>query len=109
MGIGKDAENRARHYLVQQGLKFVTQNVRYTFGELDLVMRDGKHWVFVEVKFRSGNKFGGAIQALSQAQMQRIRQAAACYLQQHNIDAPCRFDLVAINQQQIEWVRGAFE
>ncbi|QSX34047.1 YraN family protein [Shewanella avicenniae] len=108
MNIGKDAENQARKYLEQQGLKFVTQNVRYSFGELDLIMRDGKQWVFVEVKFRSGNKFGGALHALSQAQMQRIRQAAACYLQQHKIDAPCRFDLVGINQQQIDWVRGAF-
>ncbi|WP_417761187.1 YraN family protein [Shewanella sp.] len=108
MDIGKDAEQRARRYLAQRGLTFVAANVRYSFGELDLVMRDGKHWVFVEVKYRSNRQFGGAVQALGAAQVQRLRQAAACYLQQHRIDAPCRFDLVAIDKQQIDWVRGAF-
>lgn len=108
MDIGKEAEQRAKQYLTQQGLKFVAANVRYNFGELDLVMRDGADWVFVEVKYRSHRQFGGAKQALSAAQVNRLRQAAACYIQQHQIDAPCRFDVVAIDPQQIEWLRGAF-
>ena len=69
MTLGQQAESLAQGYLEQQGLTFVERNVRYPFGEIDLIMRHKKYWVFVEVKYRSANQFGGAIQALSKAQI----------------------------------------
>jgi len=108
MTAGQAAEQRAQHYLEQQGLTLVERNVRYPFGEIDLVMRHQNYWVFVEVKYRSASQFGGALQALSQAQIARIRKAASHYLQINRLDAPCRFDLVAIDNDQLHWLTGAF-
>ncbi len=108
MTAGQEAERRAEHYLEQQGLTLVERNVRYPFGEIDLVMRHQQYWVFVEVKYRSGTQFGGALQALSPGQVARIRQAASHYLQIHRLDAPCRFDLVAIDNGTLHWLPGAF-
>ncbi len=108
MTLGQQAETLAQHYLEQQGLSFVERNVRYPFGEIDLVMRQQNQWVFVEVKYRSATQFGGAIQALSKAQIGRIRKAASQYLQQHKLDVPCRFDMIAIDGDQIHWLQGAF-
>jgi putative endonuclease len=53
MNRGQLAEKHARTYLEQQGLTFVEANVRYPFGEIDLIMRQQDVWVFVEVKFRA--------------------------------------------------------
>ncbi len=108
VGQGQQAELTARTYLEQQGLKFVAQNQRYRFGEIDLIMRDQQTWVFVEVKFRSSTQFGGALTALSAAQISRIRKAAQQYIQTHKINAPCRFDMVAINTTDIQWLQGCF-
>ncbi|QYJ78615.1 YraN family protein [Shewanella acanthi] len=108
MTLGQQAETLAQHYLEQQGLSFVERNVRYPFGEIDLVMRQARQWIFVEVKYRSSNQFGGALQALSKAQIGRVRMAASHYLQQHKLDVPCRFDVVAIDGTQIQWLVDAF-
>ncbi|MCL1078603.1 YraN family protein [Parashewanella spongiae] len=108
MNIGSQGEKKARTYLEQHGLIFKASNVRYRFGELDLIMRDDQYWVFVEVKFRSNARFGGAISAVSTKQMARIRLAADHYLQQQKIDAPCRFDVIAIDNDEIQWLKAAF-
>ncbi|MGS0695991.1 YraN family protein [Shewanella sp. 0m-4] len=105
---GQIAEYAARQYLQQRGLTFVEQNVRYRFGEIDIVMKDGNDWVFVEVKYRSPSQYGGAVNALSPAQARRIRKAANHYIQLNRIDAICRFDVIAADPQGIQWIRGAF-
>ncbi len=108
MKKGQHGELQARNYLQQQGLTFVEQNVRFAFGELDLVMRQQSFWVFVEVKLRTNPNFGGAVSAVSAGQIQRIRKAANYYLQQNRIQAPCRFDVIAIDGNHIQWIKGAF-
>ncbi|MBT1445334.1 YraN family protein [Shewanella sp. JM162201] len=108
MNTGQLAEDNALSYLCNQGLKLEARNVRYPFGELDLVMRDGRTWVFVEVKYRTPKGFGDAVEALSFAQQQRLRRAASHYLQRQHIDAPCRFDVVAISGTQLQWIKDAF-
>ncbi len=108
MNKGQHGELQAKKYLERQGLSTVEQNVRYPFGELDLVMRHKNNWVFVEVKLRTNPNFGGAISAVSNKQIQRIRKAANFYLQQKRIQAPCRFDVIAIDNDKIQWVQGAF-
>ncbi|WP_133405558.1 YraN family protein [Parashewanella tropica] len=108
MNLGQQGEQQAKAYLIKHGLRFINANVRYSFGELDLIMRDGQHWVFVEVKLRTNPNFGGAISAISSKKMHRIRNAANAYIQHNRIQAPCRFDVVAIDNQQVQWIKGAF-
>ncbi|MCF1426744.1 MAG: YraN family protein [Shewanella sp.] len=108
MNQGQIAEQQAKRYLQQQGLEWIASNVRYPFGELDLVMRQGISWVFVEVKYRSSAGFGGALNAVSAKKQQRLRKAASHYLQLNRIQAPCRFDLVAIEGERLQWLQNIF-
>ena len=108
MDQGQIAEQQAREYLQQQGLEWIASNVRYPFGELDLVMRQGTSWVFVEVKYRSSAGFGGPLNAVGAKKQQRLRKAASHYLQRNRIQAPCRFDLVAIEGDRLQWLQNIF-
>ncbi|ABO22098.1 YraN family protein [Shewanella loihica] len=105
---GQQAEDRALAYLEQQGLKLVERNVRYPFGEIDLIMRQGHKWIFIEVKYRQSKQFGGALQAVSRGKIARLNRAASHYMQLNQIDAQCRFDLLAIDGDDIQWITNAF-
>jgi putative endonuclease len=92
---GPDAENRALAFLQRHGLRLVERNWRCRGGELDLVMRDGDDWVFVEVRHRSSESFGGAAASITPAKCRRLTLAATLYLQSRGLDqAGCRFDAV---------------
>lgn len=108
---GTDYEQRARCYLEQAGLKFVAANLRFRGGELDLVMREGTCWVFVEVRYRQDARFGGAAASVTRAKQQKLLRAAASWLamQQGSFAvSDCRFDVVAITGDQLEWLTNAF-
>ena len=110
-GLGGQAETQAAAYLRQQGLKFISSNYHCRFGEIDLIMRDGKTVVFVEVRLRSHQAFGGAAGSITSAKRQRLVQTAQHYLQQHG-ETACRFDAIlmrSLDMQDIEWIRNAFE
>jgi len=108
---GFAAEQRALDYLLSQGLCLVARNFRVRVGELDLVMRQGRELVVVEVRRRSSAGFGGAAASVTPVKQQRIRRAAQAFLL-----ASCgvaawpalRFDVVAIQGDRIEWIRAAF-
>lgn len=104
-------ETVALVYLQQQGLTLFARNVSCRFGELDLICQQQKQWVFVEVKYRQHNFFGGAAAAVTPQKQQKLRQTAAWFLQQQHSQAGCRFDVVAISGDspyQIEWIKNAF-
>lgn len=69
---GTHYENQARHYLERAGLVFKAANVTYQNGEIDLIMRDGDTWVFVEVRFRRNALFGGAAASVTYSKQQRL-------------------------------------
>ncbi|HWU33944.1 MAG TPA: YraN family protein [Methylovorus sp.] len=106
---GTEAEDRAAIYLQQQGLKLLTRNYRSRFGEIDLIMRDGSSLVFVEVRMRKSDRFGGAAASITAAKQQKLTLTASQYLQQHGNSA-CRFDAILLDQAyNIVWIRNAFE
>lgn len=110
---GRAAEQIAAQFLQQQGLLIVGRNVRSRRGEIDIIARDGDYWVFIEVKWRQREDYGGAAAALGPAQCQRIRRSASLYLQQQRLQesrTACRFDVVLVtaDRQQCEWLRNAF-
>lgn len=107
---GDAREAQARQHLSRAGLRFRAANVRYRVGEIDLVMDDGEVLVFVEVRYRRSESFGGALHSVQAGKRQRLVRAASSYLA---TDAalsrrPCRFDVVAIGGDGIDWVRDAF-
>ena len=106
--IGNEAEALARTYLEDHGLTFIAKNVKYRFGEIDLIMKSLHTFVFIEVKYRSSTFFGGALSAITEKQKKRLQLSALHYLQQHNIDAQARFDVIAIESTQIHWIKNAW-
>lgn len=108
--IGSAAEDWALDFLRGRGLALVGRNFRCRVGEIDLIMRDGPATVFVEVRYRRDPRHGSAAETVSAHKQRRFTAAARRYLQQHPAAAraPCRFDVVAITGEQVEWLRGAF-
>jgi len=111
--LGKEAELHALYFLQQQGLSLITQNYRAKTGEIDLIMQDQEHTVFVEVKFRQSETYGDAMALVSLSKQRRIIQTATRYLLEQNSfnTTFARFDIVAIFAQpkEISWIKNAFE
>lgn len=108
--IGSRYEELAARYLGEHGLRILDQNFRSYQGEIDLVCRDGRMLVFVEVKYRKDNKKGDPAEAVSYIKQQHIRDTARYYLYSHRYgeDTPCRFDVVAILGTEVRWIKNAF-
>jgi putative endonuclease len=106
---GQAAEDRALHYLQQQGLKLVERNFRCKGGEIDLVMQDGAVMVFVEVRKRAAAGFGGAAASVTPAKQRRLIVAAQVFLQRYKLPPACRFDVAAIDGEQLEWLKNAID
>lgn len=112
---GDDYESRALTRLQREGLKLVERNFNTRFGELDLIMRDADTLVFVEVRYRRNQNFGGAVLSVTPNKQARLIRAAGLYLKQHPALAqqPCRFDVVAFGneggQPRCQWLPNAFE
>lgn len=104
---GREAETRAAAHLEKCGLRLVDRNFRVRGGEIDLIMRDGRTLVFVEVRQRSRGDFGGAGASITAAKQRRIVLAARHWLARHG-DCACRFDCLLIDGECLEWLRDAF-
>ncbi len=104
-------EGVASEYLCSQGFRILERNYRCRMGEIDLVCKDGSCLVFVEVKYRTTQHQGGAFMAVDKKKQHRISRVAAYYLLEHGLGewTPCRFDVVAIDGDEIALVRNAFE
>lgn len=114
--LGDAAEARALAALRARGLTLVERNYRVARGpaarggEIDLVMREADGTlVFVEVRVRAGRGHGGAAASVGATKQRRLVFAAQCYLQRFAAPPPCRFDVVAIDGERLEWLRGAFD
>ena len=107
--LGIDAEERAAAYLSAHGVDIVSRNFRTRLGEIDLIARDGDTLVFVEVRMRSAGGFGGALESITPRKQRRIQAAAQQFLGQYRDPPRCRFDVVALEQGEIRWLRAAFE
>ena len=113
---GDAAETRALAHLQQQGLRLIERNYRVARGpnarggEVDLILRerDGT-LVFVEVRVRADARHGGAAASVSHAKRASLVLAARHYLQRYAAPPRCRFDVVAIDDGQIAWLRAAFD
>ena len=95
--IGKDAEQKALKFIEQQGLNIITTNYHCRLGEIDLIARDKKTLVFIEVRARSHQQWGGASASVDSRKQRKIIKAAAHFLSKHQAyrDSACRFDVIA--------------
>ena len=102
-------EHQARFFLESKGLKFIAANQNFKCGELDLIMSDKGTIVFVEVRQRSNNAFGSAIESVNWQKQQKWLDAANLCLMKQDMsleDTDCRFDLIAFGKtaSDIQWI-----
>ena len=111
---GAQWELAARRELERAGLRLRDANVRYPCGELDLVMDHAEVLVFVEVRYRRGQGFGGGAASVDARKRLRLARAAGVYLAAHPALArrACRFDVMSIDGDasapRFDWIRNAF-
>jgi len=114
---GDEAEGRALAHLQRQGLALIERNYRVARGpnarggEVDLILRerDGT-LVFAEVRARRDGAHGGAAASVGGLKQRRLVFAAQHYLLRHGAAAPpCRFDVIAIDGDRVQWIKGAFD
>jgi putative endonuclease len=113
---GDEGEAKALAHLERQGLTLVERNYRVARGpgargaEVDLIMRDTDGTlVFVEVRQRARGDHGGAAASIGRGKQQRCILGARHYLMNLREWPPCRFDVVAIDGDELSWLRAAFD
>ena len=108
---GEQAETLAADFLRKAGLRIAGRNYRCRFGEIDLIARDGKTLVFVEVRSRANTAYGGAAASITRAKREKLLKTARHYLAGITPTPPCRFDAVLLSGEppRIEWLRNAIE
>ncbi|MEM1126833.1 MAG: YraN family protein [Bacteroidota bacterium] len=119
--VGDHGEALASAYLEREGYVIMERNYRFERAEVDLVCflpaipyEAGGELVFVEVKTRTGLRFGRPEEAVDEAKKQNILKAAEAYLHEAKMDGtPCRFDVIGIvlhdgQEPEIEHFKDAF-
>lgn len=109
--MGNVYEQMAADYLEKQGMRILERNFRKgKSGEIDIIARDGKYLVFVEVKYRSGTDKGNAAEAVTTAKQRTICNVADYYRYLHHYDENTwvRYDVVAVQGEQLTWIPNAF-
>ena len=109
---GNVYEQMAADYLEKQGMRILERNFRRgRNGEIDIIGRDGKYLVFVEVKYRADSTVGNPLEAVTSAKQRTISKVASYYCLTHGYGTftPCRFDVAAVLGEQIKVIQNAFD
>lgn len=107
---GTTGEDLAAAYLERQGMQIMERNYRNRQGEIDIIGHHQGYLVFVEVKYRTGTQKGYAAQAVDGRKQRKICRVADYYRMAHHVDSQTgiRYDVVAIQGEEIQWIRNAF-
>ncbi len=107
---GIQGEQYAAAFLVRKGLEIIVRNYRCRRGEVDLIARDGDVLVFVEVRWRTGNLYGGAENSIDFYKQRRLIAAARHYLGCREDVPACRFDAILIEGKAgtLRWLQDIF-
>ena len=111
---GRESESLAVRYLKKNGYKILEQNHRNQLGEIDIIARDKKTLVFVEVKARSSNRYGDPKWAVTPKKQRQMSKVALYYLKvTGQMQVKARFDVVTIrsfeDKPQLDIIKNAFE
>ena len=112
--FGKAGEDLAVRYLKKRGYKVLERNYTCPVGEIDIIARDKKTIVFVEVKTRRSMSYGSARLAITPHKQRKISMTALYYLKcNRQVDQDARFDVVTVQStggmQEIDLIQNAFD
>ncbi len=111
--LGKWGEDIAEKYLEDNGIRIIQKNYRTRYGEIDLIGKEDKNFVFIEVKTRQSQRFGFPEEAVTNNKLDRIETVVWDYFEEFNInDVDWRIDIVSIirdtktDQFQLKWIKN---
>ena len=108
--MGAQGEADARAFLTQKGARILETNYRRPTGEIDIIARQGRTLLFVEVKRRSSLRYGRPAEAVDRQKQAHILRTAQLYLQENRLrDVPLRFDVIEVLPGQIRHIENAFD
>ncbi|KKP88682.1 MAG: hypothetical protein UR93_C0010G0003 [Berkelbacteria bacterium GW2011_GWA2_35_9] len=114
--LGGQGEKHALGYLQKKGYQLITQNYYNYIGEIDLIMRDKKTIVFVEVKTKTELEFGNPLEMIDTRKQKKLLQCIKAYLHKNDLfEADVRIDAVSVvvdiwgNKLRIEHIENAVE
>ena len=107
--LGRAGEKLAVDFLKKKGFKILKTNYKTVVGEIDIIAQDKDYIVFIEVKTRSSDNYGVPSEAVDRKKQEKYYKTATFYLQKEKkTDANCRFDVVEIENGQINHIFNAF-
>lgn len=107
--LGAYGEHKAVNYLKKKKFKILETNHKNLLGEIDIIAKDKKVLVFVEVKTRSNLSFSMPAYAVDKKKRHKLKTVATLYLKQKNLlNAPCRFDVIEVLKDEINHIINAF-
>ena len=110
--FGKRGEEIAVKYLMDKGYEILERNWRNRHQEVDIIAKEGKELVIVEVKTRKSNNYGEPDLAVNRQKQRLLISAANAYIFRHNLDVDTRFDIISIvfndGEPAIDHIEDAF-
>ena len=113
--LGKRAEELATAELKRRGYEIICSNYRCRFGEIDIVAREGRTLVFIEVRSRRSNDHSFPAESVDDKKQAKLALTAQHYLSSHPecADSDCRFDVIEVRFERgkpvsVEVIQGAF-
>ncbi len=105
--VGDQGEDKAVKFLESINYQILERNFYSRFGEIDIIAKDKTTFVFIEVKYRRNQNYGQGLESISKKKILSIIKTAKLYLKSEDID--CRFDVISIDNNQINHVISAFD
>ena len=110
---GKRGEEEAASFLLAKGYQILERNWRYRHKEIDIIAKDSKETVFVEVKFRQSLIQQRYDEHVNPAKQKSLLAVANAYIFEKNLHGPVRFDIIFVigkmEKTRIEHIRDAFD
>jgi len=111
--LGDQGEEIAARYLLERGYKILDRNFHTRYGELDIICKEKKAIVFVEVKTRRSTKYGFPEEAVTRKKIEHLKKAALIYLSSNNgFFKEMRFDVITVlmnnEGQKLNHIKNAF-
>lgn len=109
IAFGTLGEQRATQFLKEKKYQILQNNYENVLGEIDIIAKDDKYVVFVEVKTRTSSAFGRASEAVGVAKRRKLRQVALLYMKKNKLlDSSVRFDVIEVYEDEINHIENAF-
>ena len=102
-GIGFKYENLVKNFLLNKKLEYLESNYYSEYGEIDLIFKENDILIFVEVKYRKDDKYGLAEESVSRQKLKNIINTSLVYIAENEWTGEYRYDLVAVNGEEIIW------